>query len=419
MRDVGLVGQVLVMGMALFVGIGFEAWAVGGVIALTAASNVALRGGVRWWPRTAERMLPGVVLFDLGAFSVLMFLTGGSGNPLCTLYMVHVAMGVALLPLTWAAGVTVVTAAAYGLMFKWRREVDVPAAWAGAEDAARWVSLALAAVLIAYFIWLVKSALLERDRRVTRLQRVEVDNARLASLTTLAAGAAHELGSPLGTIALASKEVARSARLRDDAETAEDAELIRSEVDRCRDILDRLRSEEMAAWLTQEPTWVAAAELERGLRAALGPASDRLAVNVEPGAERVRLMTQAVVQVLLILVRNAIDASGPDDPIVLNVSSRGEVTRLAVTDRGMGMPPEVLDRIFDAFYTTKPAGQGMGLGMFLAKLMAEGMGGRLIIRSEVGQGTRAELLIDHDEHTHGPVDGRRGLGGSDADSRGR
>ncbi|MEO0963663.1 MAG: ATP-binding protein [Planctomycetota bacterium] len=411
MRDVAVGGQLAVMGMAIWLGIGFDVAAVAAVIGVTLLSNIGLRVAWRCWPQRVSPWMPAVVLFDLTAFSVLMFLTGGSSNPLCTIYMVHVAMGVVLLPLTWAAALTVMTAAAYGLMFRWRRPVDVPAEWEVAEAAAAWLALAVAAVLIAYFIWLVKSALLEREAKLARLQRVEVDNARLASLTTLAAGAAHELGSPLGTIAMASREIERATGL-DQAdvatgptvtttvdEVAEDARLIRAEVDRCRDILDRLRSEEMVAWLTQEPQEVDPQEVVHGLRAALGRDADRLEVSVEPGLERVRLMTQATVQVLLILVRNAFDASRPDQSVNLNVLRRGDMTRLIVTDQGSGMPNQVLNRVFEAFYTTKPAGQGMGIGLFLAKLMVDGMGGELRFRSEIGLGTEAELMITHDEHT--------------------
>ncbi|MEM0915114.1 MAG: ATP-binding protein [Planctomycetota bacterium] len=405
MRDVAVIGQLGVMGMALWLGIGFDVWAVAAVIGVTLASNVALRLARRWRPAWVSPWMPAVVLFDLSAFSVLMFLTGGSNNPLCTIYMVHVAMGVVLLPLTWAAALTVITASAYGLMFRWRRPIDVPAEWAGSEVVAAWLALAVAAVLIAYFIWLVKSALIEREQKLARLQRVEVDNARLASLTTLAAGAAHELGSPLGTIAMASREIERATGVdAGDAppvsngmpeEVAEDARLIRAEVDRCRDILDRLRSEEMAAWLTQEPEEIDPREVERGLRAALGRDADRLEVTIEPGLDRVRLMTQAVVQVLLILVRNAMDASASDQSVRLSISRRGELTQILVVDEGEGMPDSVLSRVFEAFYTTKPAGRGMGIGLFLAKLMVDGMGGNLRFRSEVGRGTTAELSIGH------------------------
>lgn len=402
MRDIAVVGQIGVMGMALWLQIGFPVWAVASVIGVTLVSNIALRIAVIWWPVTAQRCLPATVLFDLVAFSILMFLTGGARNPLCAIYMVHVAIGVVLLPLPWAAAVTVLTASAYGLMFRWSREISVPAAveHSLSFEAAEWMALAVAAVLIAYFIWLVKSALLERDRRLSKLRQVEVDNARLASLTTLAAGAAHELGSPLGTIAIVSKEIERAAT---SDEMLEDAQLIRSEVDRCREILDRLRSEEMVAWLTQEPEWIEPGELVEHLKVSLGPAAGRLQTSVEPGTTRLRVMSQALVQVLIILVRNAIDASPPDAQVKLTISATGTLTQLTVTDTGEGIPEDKLKRVFEAFYTTKPAGRGMGLGLFLARLMVDGMGGNLSIRSEVGRGTEAVVWINHD-HSHRPAD---------------
>ena len=108
---------------------------------------------------------------------------------------------------------------------------------------------------------------------------------------------------------------------------------------------------------------------------------------------------RAAVEALSALVKNALDASSNGEPILVRAvqSGNGRV-RFIVRDEGIGMSPEVMERVAEPFFTTKPAGQGMGLGAFLAYLFAQTLGGQLSFESEPGRGCTAILELPDMKH---------------------
>jgi two-component system sensor histidine kinase RegB len=215
---------------------------------------------------------------------------------------------------------------------------------------------------------------------------------QLAALTTLAAGAAHELNTPLGTIAVVARELELSCDT-DDGGVLDDARLIRREVERCRTILSRMRVD-----IGEDaPNRIAASfdQLEKGLRESLGDGElPRLRVVRDPKVELVPAPPRAIEQALLVLVRNAFDASPPDAQVTLRVESRetGHV-RFEVRDGGTGMSDEMLRRAGQPFFTTKEPGRGMGLGLFLVRLVAQQCGATFAIDSKPGAGTTCVLEL--------------------------
>jgi two-component system sensor histidine kinase RegB len=164
------------------------------------------------------------------------------------LFLVQITLAALVLGMRYAAVIVALSTASYLFLFF----VNVPIA--GMEHMhhvgnsaftvhlqGTFAAFTLAAVLIAYFVTRVSAALRERDAQLAEAQRLVARNERLASLSTLAAGAAHELGTPLATIAVASKELAHAADSIAGARSLrEDARLIRQEVDRCGDIVQQM-----------------------------------------------------------------------------------------------------------------------------------------------------------------------------------
>ena len=218
----------------------------------------------------------------------------------------------------------------------------------------------------------------------------------LASLATLAAGAAHELSTPLATIAVASRELERQAQRLSETlplvePLKEDARLIRTEVDRCQVILDAMsgRASEGVASAADPLPADAIANLVRSRLS--DEHRSRLRVSIESGAPVPAAPGAAMVQAISSLLRNAFDASDPTSDVSLRFEQRGGMVRIEVRDRGAGMSPEVLRRAGEPFYTTKPAGHGMGLGLFLTRTFAERSGGALYF--DTADGTTAVLEI--------------------------
>lgn len=129
------------------------------------------------------------------------------------------------------------------------------------------------------------------------------------------------------------------------------------------------------------------------LRVRMGDAAfGEVVAQVEDAPLRVPL--QGLVQVLANLVQNALQASPAGaEQVVVRFDVVGGTVRFTVQDRGRGIRRADLDRVGEPFFTTKPPGQGMGLGLFLARAFAERQGGQLVVTSEDGKGTRVTLEL--------------------------
>jgi two-component system sensor histidine kinase RegB len=364
---------------------------MGSIIAVTGVSNLILQAWTR--RRVPGWLVPAVLMLDVFLLTALLLCAGGAANPFCALYLVHVAMAVVTLAEGWSWLVVAATTACYGLLFWWPgvRGLALPP---GADAAAQWIALALVAVVIAYFVGRMTQSLRRHEKALAAARERGARNEQLASLTTLAAGAAHELNTPLSTIAVVARELElQSKRLEHGQGLEDDARLIRQEVDRCQFILGRMRVDVLRGESPKPPPMPAkdfAAALGREMKAAAGAS---LEMDFGPEVEEVSLPLRAVQQAVGILVDNAVEASGRGKMVRLSIHQRDGRIIFEVKDEGMGMTPEVARRAGEPFFTTKPPGKGMGLGLFLVRLVAERLGGCLRVESEPGKGTRAILEL--------------------------
>lgn len=360
------------------------------VILMTAVSNLALVLGMSL-ARPPGWMVQAVLLFDVGALTALLYFTGGAGNPFASLYLVHVAMAVIALGSAWTWGVALLAVSCYGALFVWHVPWGRPIA-ASIIGWGQWLSLALVAILIVMFTGRVERALRVREQELADARDQAAKNEQLAALTTLAAGAAHELNTPLGTIAVVAKELEVSTAEPVDVQNLrEEARLIRGEVDRCRQIINRLRLDIGDEAGPRRSVDVAGLVhfLRHELRA---QEAARLDVVAESN-DRLAAPAGALEQALLVLIRNAFDASSPHDRVSLVVERVEDRVRFTVEDRGAGMTQEQLKHAGTPFFTTKEPGKGLGLGLFLVRLVAERCGAQFSIDSRTGMGTRALLEL--------------------------
>jgi two-component system sensor histidine kinase RegB len=257
------------------------------------------------------------------------------------------------------------------------------------------IGLVLVAGLIAYFVGRITRSLRLREKELAVASSVAARNEQLAALATLAAGAAHQLNTPLGTIAVVARELeVLSRQLQLQESFTEDARLIRQEVDRCQVILSRMRVDvlhgEPQKWV-KVPIDRFLAELRQELKTS--GAGLNLKVHCEPGVKEISAPPRAVQQAIAILIDNAADASKDDDLVKLSIFLREQRIIFEVEDQGAGMPGEVIRRAGEPFFTTKAPGEGMGLGLFLVRLVAEKLGGSFRLESWTGHGTRAVLEL--------------------------
>jgi len=363
------------------------------VIGLTAFTNLFLQ--FQTLRRAPRGLVSAVLLLDVLLLTVLLICTGGPTNPFTALYLVHVAMAVVTLPEGWFWLIVLASGACYGLLFVWHPLGQAPLQLTTTvRNTADWVALALVSILIAYFVGRIQRSLRRHRRALIDAHERGARNAQLAALTTLAAGAAHELNTPLSTIAVVARELeVLSLKLNLDGSLASDARLIRQEVDRCQFILSRMRVDVLQADSPKYST-LPADELVAVLSEELKPvAGEGLRVYCERDLKTVAVPIRAVCQAVSILVDNALDASPDATAVELCVYQRDGRVAFEVRDHGTGMSQDVIRRAGEPFFTTKPPGEGMGLGLFLARIIAEKFGGSLKLESEPGNGTRARIEL--------------------------
>ena len=254
---------------------------------------------------------------------------------------------------------------------------------------------AFAAALSAFWVTRLSVVLQRREQELAVVRTEATRAARLAAVTSLSVGAAHELSSPLSTIAVVARELELSAGRESSSSpnALADAQLIASEVKRCRAILDRMLGGSADA-LEEVAVATDPAQFVDDVLARLTEAQRaRVDVRVDDGTLALVWPRTQAAQVVAGLVDNALHASAPNGRVLLAVGDDDHGTQVLVRDHGVGMAADVVTRVGEPFFTTKEPGQGMGLGVFLARLFAERMGGALVVTSRIGQGTTVMLDV--------------------------
>jgi two-component system, sensor histidine kinase RegB len=368
-----------------------------GVVGLEVAANVAFMARLRRPDSITEALIAGSIGIDVLLLTALLTFSGGTMNPFNFLYLVHISLAALVLQarLTWALVVMSLLCSA---------SLFVTSSWVPSHHAAHdgimsfhlegmWVAFMVSAAFIVYFGSVAQRQRAAREKELDRLRMETERRDKLAALATLAAGAAHELATPLSTIALVAKELERS--LVSDSSliaASADARLIRAEVDRCRGILDLMAAD--VGQTSGEAKQRTRVDDLVDLALDNVPASDTVEIEVsdEVGARHVTVYPRAFGQALRVLVKNAIEASS-DSKVSLRAKFNDGRFEIEVNDRGVGMDSKVLQRAGEPFFTTKPPGEGMGLGLFLARAVIERLDGDLTLTSVSGEGTTATVRL--------------------------
>jgi two-component system sensor histidine kinase RegB len=366
-----------------------------GILALLLASNVVVAWLARRGHALAAPYVGAILAADVVLLTALLHFGGGPMNPFTFLYVVYVALASVVLPSPWPWMVAIAAAAGFGSLFAFgtghaHHHHDI--ASMRLHLIGMWVAFCVGAVLLVAFVQRIRRELARRDEALAAAREARLRTERLASLATLAAGAAHELATPHGTIAIVASDLSRALAERGDAASANEVALVRREVARCKDVLDQMAADAGAS-SADAATDTKLGDLAERVVEPLGDRRARVHVRYD-GCEASKtacVPPRALAQAIRAVLQNALQAD--TGMVDLTIARDGDDVRFVVTDRGAGMTPDVLARAKEPFFTTKREGEGMGLGLFLAHATIEPLGGALELASTEGAGTTATLVL--------------------------
>jgi two-component system sensor histidine kinase RegB len=330
---------------------------------------------------------------DVIALAILLYFTGGSFNPFVSLFLLPITVAAATLrPLyTWllvGSAALCYTALMFFHLhtFPWMHENEHLSLhlWG------MWFGFLFSAGIVAYFVARIGAALRAQDRALSLARERALEAQQLVALGTLAAGTAHELGTPLATMAVLVEELEHDHA--NEGEVIDGLTLLRQQIDRCKQTLARMSAQAGQAQADAGRRLRLESFLEdlvrewRQLRPEVQLQMQLSGTQPSPEIIADRTLSQAIVN----LLNNAADAS-PQHVEMLGQWDQREL-RLRIRDQGEGLAPAIRPHLGTAFATTKPG--GMGLGLYLARTTVEHLGGsvKLNPRGE-GAGIDTDVVL--------------------------
>jgi two-component system, sensor histidine kinase RegB len=397
-------------------------------IAASAVLNVVLALRYPASHRLANREASYYLAFDVLQLAVLLYLTGGITNPFALMFVAPVVIAAATLNLGNTLVLAGIAFASVSLIGIFHRPLPWPAGEAlvlpQLYQAGIWAALVIGIGFTSVYAWRIASESTRMSAGLAATQLALAREHRLASLGALATAAAHELGTPLGTIAVVARELERA--LPENSAEIEDVRLLRDQAERCRAIIARLANPE-EAMLGQAARLPLGALLDdiaaphRGEDLAITVvASHGDADHPVPQVWRVPELLHGLGNI----IENAADFAKTE--VRMQASWDTNTLNVVIEDDGPGFAPEIFERIGEPYVTSRPGHhapgesdigpgalgehEGMGLGFFIAKVLLEQTGGTVKAVNPPGGGARVSVTW-----ARGVIDGTEPPAQTDAD----
>ena len=377
-------------------GMGYELplVACAGAIAISAVSNswLAYRRAPR--ARLGDREAALVLGFDLLQLAALLYLTGGLHNPFAILILAPVTVSATILSRNATAALVALAIATISVLGLWHMPLpwDPPGAFSHPPTyvLGLWTGLSVAAVFISAYVWSVAEEARSMSEAFAETRQALAREQRFAAVGGLAAAAAHELGSPLATIAVVAGELSRAVPA--DSEFAEDVQLLISQSNRCRDILAKLsRHPDEMGGMPFEHTPLSALIEEAASPHGSARENTELDIALDPKDESDQPEIVHSSEILLAvgtLIQNAMQfASGK---VEVTIAWSSEEAEISILDDGPGFPHDVLTALGEPYVSSRHGEEGhMGLGIFIAQTLLERTGATISFGNNEG----AEVVI--------------------------
>jgi two-component system sensor histidine kinase RegB len=384
-------------------------WPCLSVVAISAVLNLGLSLRFPARHRLSVPFGSALLIYDMLQLAALLYLTGGIVNPFSFLLVGPVTVAAATLPMESTVIISILTLACAAIIGRYHLDLPwqpgapfvVPALY----EAGIWASILCGLTFMGLYARRLAREARQMSEALAATELVLSREQRLHALDGLAAAAAHELGTPLGTITIVVKEMQRS--LGKDGPLAEDLELLRSQSQRCREILQTLtdRSSERDPMHARLPVTQLIEEsiepyrvFEKEITVTAKPSDGLIGeAATEPIAER----RPGVVYGITNLVENAIDFA--QSRVEIGATWNADHVAITISDDGPGFSPGILDTLGEPYVTTRGEGErkrgsgehggGLGLGFFIAKTLLERSGADIEIANRDGDASGAIVHV--------------------------
>lgn len=401
----GVLVLALLLAAGLAEGLGGVSLHRDGGLLLAVLLLTVVNAGTLWWLRRGREVgEAGLVLqlaVDVLLLALVLYRTGGATNPFVSYFLVPLTVAAATLRLRYTVGLALLTLAAYTVLLRHYLPLELVGNVAAAGDALEghvghggeggfnrhvlgmWLNFLLSALLITFFVSRMSHALREQDRQLAEQREHLLQREQVLALGALAAGAAHELGTPLATMSVIAREL--EAELPADSPLREEAAVLRAQLAQCRGILQGLRAQASGE---QAPQPLSGLVRNVVARLELIYPACRFSLALAP-EDRLVLPPATLSQVLVNLLDNAAQAArtGVEVRSMLTASE----WLLEIGDDGVGIAPEVAQRLGQPFVSGRQ--EGLGIGYFLSHASVNGWGGSIHLQGRAGSGTLATLRL--------------------------
>lgn len=355
------------------------------------------------WLRLREReeipdwIFLGQLLVDVAVLTLLVYFTGGSANPFIFLFILPVIFAAASIRPAFAALVAVVAASGYTLLMFFH--VPVGEQYSGHSAVqlhvwGMWYGFILSAGLVAFFVSRIAGALRQRDHALAAAREDALRSEQAVALGTLAAGTAHELGTPLSTLAVLTREMQEQYAGR--PELGDDLALMREQLDRCKSILAEMASD--AGQLQADSGHTVSVDVFlHDLFAEWQKTRNDTLIEIDCSGPRPApsiIADRSLGQAITNILNNAADASRSRIQLTGNWTT--DNLAILVMDDGEGIPQDYQSQLGNRILGSKPSNEGLGIGLFLAQTTLKRLGGEITFTNLPAGGlrTRIDLPLD-------------------------
>lgn len=366
----------------------------------------ALNGFTVWrlrqpWPVTDPEFFA-QLLADVLSLGALLFCSGGATNPFVSYYLVPLAIAATVLPRAYTASLALICVGSYSALLFFYQPLPVLLPQGGHEHHVQginphifgmWCNFALSAALITYVVVRMANALRDQQAELNLRREQALHNEQLLAVATLAAGTAHELGTPLATMTVLLDEMNGA-----DAALRADIQVLKQQVASCRATLKNLVNTADAHQRQQFPAQAVDSVLAQLLQRWQVIRPDAGYTLQVDGAQPAPALCAdgALQQAILNLLDNGADTRS--GPLQLRLDWDERDITLSIRDHGPGIPLDIAEQLGKPFVTSK--GKGLGLGLFLSHATVERHGGEIRLFNHPQGGTEAVVRLprasDHD-----------------------